>query len=123
MIASWTYYDDKRHYLSGGRDGKPTSWSAISAVAGCCRISSPAPPDPDPTRRLPSSTRDKQSAVEIGRNVERIFAYGIRNKLRDTDSSTGLSGGLWQQENGEDAFDELNRVERGMNSARCSTSG
>ncbi len=27
-----------------------------------------------------------------------------------------LSGGLWQQENGEVAFDELNRVERGMNS-------
>jgi glucose/arabinose dehydrogenase len=27
-----------------------------------------------------------------------------------------LSGNLWDQENGEDAYDELNRVERGMNS-------
>jgi hypothetical protein len=27
-----------------------------------------------------------------------------------------LSGALWEQENGEDAFDELNRVDPGMNS-------
>ena len=46
-------------------------------------IAGPAGSGPD--EATPSSTRDKQSAVEIGRNVERIFAYGIRNKLRDTD--------------------------------------
>ena len=26
-----------------------------------------------------------------------------------------ISGGLWEQENGDDSFDEINRVEPGMN--------
>jgi len=51
---------------------------------------------------------------ETARNIQKIFAYGLRN-------SFGMafdphSGELWDQENGEDAFDELNRVEPGMNS-------
>jgi glucose/arabinose dehydrogenase len=51
---------------------------------------------------------------EVGRNIQKIFAYGIRN-------SFGMafdphSGNLWMQENGEDAYDELNLVEPGMNS-------
>ena len=51
---------------------------------------------------------------ETARNIQKIFAYGLRN-------SFGMafdphSGELWTQENGEDAFDELNRVEPGMNS-------
>jgi glucose/arabinose dehydrogenase len=50
---------------------------------------------------------------EVGANIQRIFAYGVRN-------SFGLafdprSGNLWESENGEDAFDELNLVEPGMN--------
>jgi aldose sugar dehydrogenase len=50
---------------------------------------------------------------EVGRNVQKIFAYGIRNSFgMDFDPR---SGALWSQENGEDAFDELNRVEPGMN--------
>jgi len=51
---------------------------------------------------------------EVGANIQRIFAYGIRNSFgMDFDPETG---DLWDQENGEDAFDEVNRVEPGMNS-------
>ncbi len=49
-----------------------------------------------------------------GANLQRIFAYGIRNSFGM--AFDPLSGNLWDQENGEDAFDELNRVEAGMNS-------
>jgi aldose sugar dehydrogenase len=58
---------------------------------------------------------------EVGRNVERIFAYGIRNSFGMTFDP--VSGDLWQQENGEDAFDEINRVERGMNSGWIQLAG
>jgi glucose/arabinose dehydrogenase len=58
---------------------------------------------------------------EVGANVERIFAYGIRNSFGMTFDP--LSGALWQQENGEDAFDEINRVDRGMNSGWIQIAG
>ncbi len=50
---------------------------------------------------------------EVGANLQKIFSYGHRN-------SFGLavdpaSGGIWLQENGDDSFSELNRVEPGMN--------
>jgi aldose sugar dehydrogenase len=50
---------------------------------------------------------------EVGANIRKIFAYGVRN-------SFGLafdpkSGKLWNQENADDAFDELNLVEAGAN--------
>jgi aldose sugar dehydrogenase len=51
---------------------------------------------------------------EVGENIQEMFAYGVRN-------SFGLafdpeSGDLWEQENGDDSFSELNRVFPGMNS-------
>ena len=51
---------------------------------------------------------------EVGRNIQKIFAYGIRNSFGM--AFDPQSGKLWAQENGEDAFDELNLVEAGMNS-------
>ena len=51
---------------------------------------------------------------EVGANVQKIFAYGLRNSFGM--AFDPLSGKLWNQENGEDAFDELNLIERGMNS-------
>jgi glucose/arabinose dehydrogenase len=50
---------------------------------------------------------------EVGANIQKVFAYGIRN-------SFGMAfdpkrGGLWTQENGEDAFDEINLVQPGFN--------
>jgi aldose sugar dehydrogenase len=51
---------------------------------------------------------------EVGANIQRIFAYGVRNSFGM--AFDPLSGNLWDQENGEDAFDEINLVEPGMNS-------
>ena len=51
--------------------------------------------------------------TETTANIRRLFAYGVRNGF-------GLgfdpySGNLWDQENGDDAFDEMNRVTAGSN--------
>jgi aldose sugar dehydrogenase len=51
---------------------------------------------------------------EVGGNIQKVFAYGVRNGFGM--AFDPLSGKLWDQENGEDAFDELNLVEPGMNS-------
>jgi aldose sugar dehydrogenase len=51
----------------------------------------------------PSFDQGRAIGGEIGQNVERIFAYGIRNSFAMTFDL--LSGSLWQQENDEDAFD------------------
>jgi aldose sugar dehydrogenase len=51
---------------------------------------------------------------EVGANLQKTFAYGIRNSFGM--AFDPVSGNLWTQENGEDAFDELNLVEPGMNS-------
>jgi aldose sugar dehydrogenase len=51
---------------------------------------------------------------EVGANIQRLFAYGIRNSFGM--AFDPRSGELWAQENGEDSFDELNRVAPGFNS-------
>jgi glucose/arabinose dehydrogenase len=58
---------------------------------------------------------------EVGANVQKIFAYGVRNSFGL--AFDPLSGNLWDQENGEDAFDELNLVERGSNSGWIQVTG
>jgi len=51
---------------------------------------------------------------EVGRNIQKIFAYGLRNSFgMDFDPK---SGALWEQENGDDSFSELNRADPGFNS-------
>jgi glucose/arabinose dehydrogenase len=50
---------------------------------------------------------------EVGANVQRVFAYGLRNTFGI--AFDPQSGSLWDQQNADDAFDELNFVERGMN--------
>ncbi|HJY27419.1 MAG TPA: PQQ-dependent sugar dehydrogenase, partial [Pyrinomonadaceae bacterium] len=50
---------------------------------------------------------------EAALNLKKVFAYGVRNSFgMDFDP---LSGALWTQENGDDAFDEINRVTAGFN--------
>jgi glucose/arabinose dehydrogenase len=50
---------------------------------------------------------------EVGANIQKIFSYGHRNSFGfDFDP---MSGDLWLEENGDDSFTELNRVEPGMN--------
>jgi glucose/arabinose dehydrogenase len=58
---------------------------------------------------------------EVGTNVQKIFAYGIRNSFGM--AFDPVSGRLWEQENGEDAFDELNLVDPGMNSGWIQVAG
>jgi glucose/arabinose dehydrogenase len=50
---------------------------------------------------------------EVGANIQKIFAYGIRNSFGM--AFDPVAGNLWAEENGEDAFDELNMIEPGMN--------
>jgi hypothetical protein len=50
---------------------------------------------------------------EEGANIQKLFAYGVRNSFGM--AFDPLTGDLWTEENGDDAFDEINRVEPGMN--------
>ena len=51
---------------------------------------------------------------EVGANIQKVFAYGIRNTFgMDFDP---VSGSLWLEENGDDSFSQLSRVPPGMNS-------
>src|ERR687895_1239616 len=57
----------------------------------------------------------------VGENIQTVFAYGIRNSFGM--AFDPVSGNLWAQENGEDAFDEVNLVEPGMNSGWIQVAG
>jgi aldose sugar dehydrogenase len=50
---------------------------------------------------------------QAGANIQRIFSYGIRNSFGM--AFDPLSGDLWNEQNGDDSFTELNRVESGEN--------
>jgi hypothetical protein len=50
---------------------------------------------------------------EAAANTKKLFAYGVRNGFGL--AFDPLSGNLWDQENGDDAFDEMNRVTAGSN--------
>jgi glucose/arabinose dehydrogenase len=50
---------------------------------------------------------------DVGGNLQRTFAYGVRNSFGL--AFDPVSGNLWDQQNGDDSFDELNRVTAGAN--------
>ena len=50
---------------------------------------------------------------EAGANLQRVFAYGIRNGFGF--AFDPISGGLWEAQNGDDTFSELNRIDAGSN--------
>ncbi len=50
---------------------------------------------------------------EAGANIQKIFAYGVRNSFGM--AFDPLSGNLWTEENGDDTFDEINFVRPGFN--------
>lgn len=61
----------------------------------------------------PFYSHGAQLGGQAGRNIQKTFAYGVRNGF-------GLavdpySGNLWDSQNGEDSFDELNRLTPGAN--------
>jgi glucose/arabinose dehydrogenase len=70
--------------------------------------------DGDAPRDNPFWRVGRAMGGEVGENVQKIFSYGIRNSFGM--AFDPKSGKLWQQENGDDSFSELNRVAPGMNS-------
>ncbi|MEP6718567.1 MAG: SBBP repeat-containing protein [bacterium] len=54
-------------------------------------------------------------------NIKKLYAYGVRNGFGL--AFDPLSGNLWNQENGDDAFDEMNRVTAGSNNGWVQTMG
>lgn len=54
-----------------------------------------------------------QVGGEVGANIQKIFVHGIRNSFGVTFDP--VTSNLWTQENSDDAFDEINRWEAGMN--------
>jgi glucose/arabinose dehydrogenase len=50
---------------------------------------------------------------EAGANLQKVFAYGIRNGFGV--AFDPFSGRLWEAQNGDDSFTEINRVEAGAN--------
>jgi aldose sugar dehydrogenase len=50
---------------------------------------------------------------DVGLSVQKIFSYGHRNGFGMAFDPE--SGGLWMEENGDDSFSEINRVDAGMN--------
>jgi uncharacterized repeat protein (TIGR01451 family) len=67
-------------------------------------------PGDNPFRNL---VTDLSFPTEATANMVKLYAYGVRNGF-------GLgfdpySGNLWDQENGDDAFDEMNRITPGSN--------
>jgi aldose sugar dehydrogenase len=49
----------------------------------------------------------------VGANIQKIFSYGHRNSFGM--AFDPISGALWNENNGDDSFTEINRVEPGMN--------
>jgi aldose sugar dehydrogenase len=69
--------------------------------------------DGSPPRDNPFYEFGASVGGEVGANLQKVFAYGIRN-------SFGLAvdpwtGELWESENCDDAFEEINRIEAGHN--------
>jgi hypothetical protein len=50
---------------------------------------------------------------EAGANLQKVFAFGIRNGFGM--AFDPFSGNLWEAQNGDDSFTEINRVEAGAN--------
>jgi aldose sugar dehydrogenase len=51
---------------------------------------------------------------QVGASLKKLYAYGIRNSFGM--AFDPFSGDLWEQENGDDSFSEINRVKPGFNS-------
>jgi glucose/arabinose dehydrogenase len=51
---------------------------------------------------------------DVGDNIRKVFAYGFRNSFGM--AFDPFSGNLWVQINGDDTFDEIQRVDSGLNS-------
>ncbi|NHC45388.1 PQQ-dependent sugar dehydrogenase [Motilibacter aurantiacus] len=58
---------------------------------------------------------------EVGANWQKVFAYGVRNAFGF--AFDPISGDLWDSQNGDDSFAEINRVPAGSNLGWVQTMG
>ena len=61
----------------------------------------------------PFFTVGAEMGGEVGANLQKVFAYGVRNSFGLTFDP--LSGYLWESQNGDDSFGEINRFDAGSN--------
>jgi uncharacterized protein (TIGR03118 family) len=54
-----------------------------------------------------------QLGGNVGANLQKVFSYGHRNGFGL--AFDPLTGSLWESENGDDSFDEMNRITAGSN--------
>src|SRR4051794_24714584 len=71
-------------------------------------------PDGTAPRDNPFYKLGAERGGQVGANLKKIYAYGIRNSFGM--AFDPFSGDLWEQENGDDSFSEINRAEPGFNS-------
>jgi glucose/arabinose dehydrogenase len=62
-----------------------------------------------------------QVIPEVRANIQKVFAYGVRNSFGL--AFDPVSGDLWDEQNGDDTFDEINRVTAGSNLGWIQTMG
>jgi len=65
-------------------------------------------------RNNPFYGAEVSASAEVRANIQKIYAYGIRNGFGMAFDPE--SGDLWEQENGDDSFSEINHVQPGFNS-------
>jgi glucose/arabinose dehydrogenase len=71
-------------------------------------------PDGSAPRDNPFWKVGAERGGQVGSNLKKIFAYGLRNGFGM--AFDPFSGKLWEQENGDDSFSEINIAEAGFNS-------
>jgi len=69
--------------------------------------------DGTPPSDNPFFTAGAAMGGQAGANIQKIYAYGLRNTFGMAFDPIG--GSLWDEQNGDDTFDEINRVTPGMN--------
>ena len=71
-------------------------------------------PDGSAPKDNPFYKEGAERGGSVGASLKKLYAYGIRNSFGM--AFDPFSGDLWEQENGDDSFSEINRVEPGFNS-------
>ncbi len=77
--------------------------------------------DGDAPRDNPFWRAADRVSGEVAANIRKVFAYGFRNSFGM--AFDPYSGNLWVQVNGDDTFDEIQRVDAGLNSGWVQTIG
>jgi glucose/arabinose dehydrogenase len=71
-------------------------------------------PDGSAPKDNPFWDEGAERGGQVGASLKKVYAYGIRNSFGM--AFDPFSGDLWEQENGDDSFSEINRVKPGFNS-------